>query len=98
MISWHDCIALCGFNEAEVRAIAEHEHVPDVVAAGLANSLLKQAHGIESVRHMIVEDIKAAHDSGDFRHARELLVCLQHFLNEHPEAVPGEIITDRGAQ
>jgi hypothetical protein len=98
MISWHDCIALCGFNEAEVRAIAEHEHVPDVVAAGLANSLLKQAHGIESVRHMIVEDIKVAHDSGDLRHARELLVCLQHFLNEHPEAVPGEINTGRGAQ
>ena len=98
MISWHDCIALCGFNEAEVRAIAEHEHVPDVVAASLANSLLKQAHGIEAVRHMIVEDIKAAHDSGDYRHARELVACLQHFLNEHPEAVPGEMNTGRGPQ
>ncbi len=53
MISWHDCIALCGFNEAEVRAIAEHEHVPDVVAAGPANSLLKQTHGIE---------VRPAHD------------------------------------
>jgi hypothetical protein len=96
MISWHDCIALCGFNEAEVRAIAEHEHVPDVVAAGLANSLLRKSHGVEAVRHMIVEDIRAAHDNGDFRHAGELMACLRHFLNEHPEAVPGDINTGKG--
>lgn len=53
MITLQDCIALCGLNEAEVMAIAEHQHVPEIVAAGLAESLLKRSHGVESVRHMI---------------------------------------------
>jgi hypothetical protein len=29
MITVQDCIAICGLDEAEVLAIAEHEHVPD---------------------------------------------------------------------
>jgi hypothetical protein len=89
MITLQDCIALCGLSETEVLAIAEHEHVPEIVAAGLANTLLKQAHGTEAVRHMIVDDIRAAHARGDNRHVCELLVCLKHFLDEHPEALPG---------
>jgi hypothetical protein len=89
MITLQDCIALCGLNEAEILAIAEHEHVPEIVATGLAEMLLKQAHGPERVRHMIVEDIKSAHARGDARHAVELLACLKRFLDDHPEAVPG---------
>ena len=89
MITLQDCIALCGLNEAEVLAIAEHEHVPEVVAAAIAETLLKQQHGIEKVRHIIIENIKAGHARGDERHVRELLVCLKTFLNEHPEAIPG---------
>jgi hypothetical protein len=91
MITLEDCIALCGFTEAEIRAIAEHEHVPDIVAAGLASTLLKQKHGVEAVRHMIVDDIRAAHERGDQVHVKELLACLHHFLAEHPEAVPGSV-------
>lgn len=89
MITLQDCIALCGLNEAEVLAIAEHEHVPEIVAAGLAETLLRQRHGVEKIRHMIIDDVKAAHERGDERHVRELLVCLKRFLDEHPEAMPG---------
>ena len=87
MITLQDCIALCGLTEAEVLAIAEHEHVPEVIAAGLAETLLKQHHGAEKVRHMIIEDIRAAQSRGDQRHVRELLLCLKQFLEAHPEAV-----------
>ncbi len=79
---------MCGLSEAEVCAIAEHEHVPVEVATGLAQTLLKQAHGTEKVRHMIVDDIRAAHERGDERHVHELLICLRNFLNEHPQAIP----------
>lgn len=88
MITLQDCIALCGLNEQEVLAIAEHEHLPEIVAAGLAETLLKQKYGAASVRHMIVEDIKAARQRGDDKHVYELLVCLKCFLDEHPEAIP----------
>ena len=35
MITLEDCTALCGLKEEEVRAIAEHEHVPDIAAAAI---------------------------------------------------------------
>ena len=35
MITLEDCIAFCGLTEEEVMALAEHEHVPEIVAAGL---------------------------------------------------------------
>jgi hypothetical protein len=88
MVTLQDCIALCGLNEEEVLAIAEHEHLPEIVAAGLAETLLKQRYGAERVRHMIIDDIKAARQRGDNKHVYELLVCLKCFLEEHPEAVP----------
>jgi hypothetical protein len=85
MITLEDCIAFCGLTEAEVLALAEHEHVPEIVAAGLASQLLKQRHGSEKVRVMIVEDIRAALERGDRRHAQELFAALRHFLAAHPE-------------
>lgn len=88
MISLEDCIALCGLSEEEILAIAEHEHVPEIVAAGMATCMLERAEGCEVIRDMIVDDIHAARERGDWRHVRELLSCLQHFLKEHPEAGP----------
>ena len=35
MISLQDCIDLCGLTEEQVLAIAEHEHIPEIVAASL---------------------------------------------------------------
>jgi hypothetical protein len=40
MITLEDCIGLCGLTEEEVLAIAEHEHVPEIAAAALAQYLL----------------------------------------------------------
>ena len=40
MISVQDCIDLCGLNEDEVAAIGEHEHIPEVAAAALAQLLV----------------------------------------------------------
>jgi hypothetical protein len=43
MISLEDCIGMCGLDADEVAAIGEHEHIPDIAAAALADYLLKQA-------------------------------------------------------
>jgi hypothetical protein len=87
MITLEDCIAFCGLTEEEVRALAEHEHVPDVVAAALAEHLLSQEHGAEKIRDMIVDDIRAALGRGDRKHAKELFAVLRHFLGTHPDLV-----------
>lgn len=47
MITLEDCIAFCGLNEEVVLVIAEHEHVPEIVAASLASSLLSLENGAE---------------------------------------------------
>ena len=95
MINLEDCIAMCGLNEAEVMAVAEHEHIPEVAAAALASYLLNQAHGREQIRDIIRDDIRNALRRGDQCHAVELLMALRHFLTEHPElALCGQTNTD----
>ena len=87
MISIADCIAFCDLDEAEVLAIAEHEHVPEIVACALAEKLLQSDKGPEQIREMIRDDIRAAIARGDRQHARELIGALHHFLSVHPEAL-----------
>jgi len=80
MISFEDCIALCGLTAQEVAAIAEHEHVPEVAAATLGQYLLKQEHGKEQICQMIVDDIRAALLAKNTSHATRLLAALRHLL------------------
>lgn len=86
MITLEDCIAMCGLNEEEILAIAEHEHIPEIAAAALAQYLLSQKHGPEKIRGMLRDDIRAALARGDRKHARELFMALRHFLAIYPEA------------
>jgi hypothetical protein len=85
MITQQDCIDLCGLDEDQVAALSEHEHVPKIAAAALAGYLLKQPHGCEAIRTMIIDDIHKALDEGRVAHAAELFGALQHFLRDHPE-------------
>jgi hypothetical protein len=87
MITLADCIAMCDLDEAEVLAIAEHEHIPEIAATALAQYLLHQDHGAETIRDMLRDDIRAALVRNDRDHARELFMALRHFLMCHPEAV-----------
>jgi hypothetical protein len=86
MLTLEDCIAFSGLTEAEVLAIAEHEHVPEMAAAALACYLLNQRAGTDKIHTMIVEDIRASLHRGDREHARELFAALRHFLETHPDA------------
>ncbi len=85
MISLEDCITLCGLTEAEILAIAEHEHVPECAAALAGRYLLTQPHGLDRIASMIRDDIRAALGRGDARHAAELLGALRHLMATHPE-------------
>ncbi len=84
MISFEDCVALCGLSESEVAAIAEHEHIPETAAAALANYLGHCEHGSERIRSMIVDDIRAALSNDRVGHAAELFSVLQRYLSTLP--------------
>jgi hypothetical protein len=88
MIAFEDCIALCGLTEEEVLAIAEHQHLPEIVACALADYLLRHEHGPQRIRDMIVDDVRAAQARGDRERTRTLLHVLHHFLRAHPDALP----------
>lgn len=92
MISFEDCIGLCGLTEAEIAAIAEHEHVPEIAAAILGQYLLHQQP--ERIRQMLVDDIRAAIGAGNVKHAADLASALRHLLTAHPEAGPAACRND----
>ena len=77
---------MCDLDEAEVLAIAEHEHIPEIAAVALAQYLLTREHGAETIRDMLRDDIRSAIARGDRPQARELFMALRHFLSCHPEA------------
>ncbi len=77
-----------GLDPEEIKAIAEHEHVSEDTAETLAKYLLHKPHGAERIRDMIVDDIRTARLSGDYRHAKELFDALEDFLADHPEVPP----------
>jgi hypothetical protein len=87
MISLEDCIGLCGLTKDEVLALAEHEHIPEINAAALAQYLIGQPDGCRKVGAMIADDVNWAISRGDRRHADELLTTLELFVTSHTEAL-----------
>jgi len=84
MISLEDCTAMCGLDAREIEAIAEHERIPSILAAALADQLLHQAGGAERIRQMILDDIGIAAQGGHADRVAELSEALDHFLRQHP--------------
>jgi len=81
MISFEDCAALCGLDEDQIDAIAEHEHVPAIEATAIASDLLSHPGGAKAIQGMFVDLIRATVHEHRLAHASELLRALRHFLN-----------------
>ena len=86
MLTYEDCLGMTDLSEAEVKAIAEHEHCPEIIALELGNYLVHTADGQPRVRRMILDDIEAAEARGDAAHSAKLKLVLQHFCARYPEA------------
>ena len=67
-------------------AIAEHEHIPNIVATELGNYLVHVASGIPTIHRFISEDIELAEKRGDREHAVALRVTLRHFVQTYVSA------------
>lgn len=84
MLSLEDCIGLCGLSEDEVLAIAEHEHIPEIAAAEVANYLVQTPNGEMRIKAMIKDDIAAAVARADSIHAAALKLVLRNYVLQHP--------------
>jgi hypothetical protein len=90
VLTFEDCLGLCELSEEEIRAIAEHEHLPEIVALELGNYLMRGPDGNLLVSHMFIDDVRAAERRGDQAHAAQLKKALRHFIETHlgPRSAP----------
>lgn len=89
MISQEDCTAMSGLEHAEIAAIAEHEHIPEIEAAALASCLLREPHGAKAIRQILIDDIVDAFRANRLGHAMDLFVTLKGFIDRNPGAGDG---------
>ena len=78
MLTFDDCVALCELTEDEIAAIAEHEHLPMIVAAELGNYLIHGPDGALRVKRIILDDMLVADRAGDKGRALSLKLVLRH--------------------
>ena len=83
MLTFEDCLGLCELSEEEIRAIAEHEHVPEIVALEFGSYLMRGPDGEVLISHIVIDDIRNAEQRGDLVHAAQLKKCLRHFIEQH---------------
>lgn len=60
MLTYKDCVDATGLEEGAIEAIAQHEHVPEIVAAELGYGLTQKPDGEQIIDQMIRDDIKTA--------------------------------------
>jgi hypothetical protein len=86
MLTYEDCVGLSDLTEDEIEAIAEHEHIPEIVAAEFGSYLVHTDDGVPKIRRIILDDIELAERRGDAEHAMTLKLVLKHFVDTHPQA------------
>lgn len=83
MLSLEDCIAFSGLTAEQLDAVACHEHLPLIIVAEWAETVLEAEEGCAKVAAILTEEVEAAaihhkDRAGDWAHG------LEQFLREHP--------------
>ena len=88
MLSFTDCIGLSGLSNEEIRVIAAQARVPEIIACGLANSLLATPGGIGALRRLIEQSAAAAQWQNKQFEALYLRHVLDRFDTSYPVGLP----------
>jgi hypothetical protein len=88
VLTLEDCIALSDLTEEEIDAIAEHEHVPEIIATELGCYLVHLPEGRQAIKAIIRDDIAAARARGDYLHSAKLKLVLRHFIEHCRQNTP----------
>ena len=84
MLTLKDCIGLSDLSDAEVAAIAEHEHVPEIVAAEIGCGLVNTPAGRLVLKAYIRENLVHAKAQHMDKKAKALALLLRRFDGAHP--------------
>ncbi|HKC45150.1 MAG TPA: hypothetical protein VKC64_15085 [Burkholderiales bacterium] len=84
MLTLRDCVELSELTEDEVLVVAEHEHVPEIVAAELGYELLHSDDGVSTLKAYMLDCIEHARRCGDSKRADALYSIYHRFAATHP--------------
>ena len=65
MLTLQDVVDFSNVTEEVIDAIAEHEHIPKIVAAGVGNHLVKSPASAPRLKRTVREDIESAMNRGN---------------------------------
>ena len=88
MLSLEECLDFSELEYEEIEAIAEHEHVPLIVAAELGFQLARTPAGLRNIQTMLEEVADHAQACGHMAQAEHYRDTWRHFLRHHPEIRP----------
>ncbi len=94
MLTWQDCLGFAELTEAEIEAIARHEHLPSLAALALGEYLVHGPDGCPRVRRMILDDIEAARGRHDHLEVLKLRLTLHHFVKTHRDQLAAQPAAD----
>ena len=84
MLTLKDCLELSELSEDEVHLIAEHEHIPEIVACELGSELLHSDEGVTRIKSYMLDCVETARRAGDPVRAEALYAIYRRFDDSHP--------------
>jgi hypothetical protein len=84
MVSLDECIGMSGLSEDEIAVVAEQEHVPPVVAAEMASSLLSSPRGILKLHDIFRDRLAALAERRETQRERAISRLYAHFRARYP--------------
>lgn len=86
MLTLKDCIDMSDLTDSEIAAIAEHEHVPEIIAAEIGCKLINSRDGRRILKHYIYENYVRAKAHHLDAKANGLALLLRQFDGAHPSS------------
>jgi hypothetical protein len=83
MLTYDDCVGLCGLRPEEIDAIARHEHLPEIVALEMGACLAETPQGRRATR--------AGHSARLRRTRCTCIVQRQHTPQAAKDGEPGRL-------
>lgn len=84
MLSLTDCLDFIDLDRATIEVIAEHQHIPPVVAAELGDKLLASAKGIYRIHEMHRDLIAKAAQTNHLAREKALRQIYAVFTRKYP--------------
>ncbi|HMB78406.1 MAG TPA: hypothetical protein VKN76_18585 [Kiloniellaceae bacterium] len=99
MLTYRDCLDMAAVSEAECAAIAEHEHIPAMLALEKGEQLMATAAGRKRLQAMILEAIENAQDHSRCASCALFSRTLHDFIQRWtPPEAAGELLPPKLAE